>query len=124
MEDTIANEILKEIKDLKVAINDTNERLDKIKKEKLSAIETKLDRIDTSYLPIIKASTNSIVEELQIEIPNIRLDISDVKNEGLSEIKKELTKYDIKMGELSYKQTIILKILESQLGIKSSLNLL
>ncbi len=124
MEDTIANEILKEIKDLKVAINDTNEKLNKIEKEKLANIEIRLDRIDTSYLPLIKSSTESIVEELQIEIPNIRLDISDVKNEGLSEIKKELTKHEVKMGELSYKQTIILKILENQLGIKSNLNLL
>ena len=124
MEDTIANEILKEIKDLKVAINDTNEKLNKIEKEKLANIEIRLDRIDTSYLPLIKSSTESIVEELQIEIPNIRLEISEVKNKGLSEIKKELTKHEVKMGELSYKQTIILKILENQLGIKSNLNLL
>ena len=182
MEDTIANEILKEVKDLKVAISDTNERLDKglkevnkridktneklekgleevnkridntnkelnkglketnekldkgleevngrldkIEKERLDIIETKLDRIETGDLAVIKATLNSINEQLKEEIPNIKFDISEIKNNDLVEVNKELAQHDVRMGKLLFKQTQILNILENQFGIKPDLKLL
>ena len=135
MEDIIAKEILKEIKALKTTINyidakldkglkEVNERLDKIEKERLTTIETKLDRIEMGDLAVIKAIVNSIEEQLQKEIPNIKFDISDIKNKDLAKINKELTQHDVRMGKLLYKQTKMLEILENQFGIKPDLKLL